>query len=129
MTHHAGQFITAGVQDGSMDMPEFDSDYAGDHKKIVVAGVLGRISPLGALWTVYSELTDATNVLKAQRPAANRAVVRRTVECDLVIDPMQMKTMHMLLDRQIKEYERMWGPIPSPEELQSRRRRDGDTGR
>ena len=37
---------------------------------------------------------------------------------------LQMKSAQKWLEDSIKEYERLFGPIPSPEELESKTRRD-----
>jgi hypothetical protein len=50
-------------------------------------------------------------------------MLKRVVECELIFDPMQMKTFHKSLGTKIEEYENVFGRIPSPEELQSRTRR------
>ena len=50
-------------------------------------------------------------------------VLKRVVECELIFDPMQMKTFHKWLGTKIEEYEKVFGHIPSPEELESRTRR------
>lgn len=55
-------------------------------------------------------------------------MLKRIVECELIFDPMQMKTFHKWLGTKIEEYEDVFGRIPSPEELQSRTHRlEGET--
>ena len=51
-------------------------------------------------------------------------MIRRTVETTLIIDPMQMKSIHQWLEANIREYERLFGTIPSPEEIDNKTRRD-----
>jgi hypothetical protein len=50
--------------------------------------------------------------------------LRRTVESQLLIDPLQMRSIHQWLGQQIAEYERVFDHIPSPEEIDSRTRRN-----
>jgi len=88
-------------------------------------GYLGGIRPSGVEAVIYSEINDIQKVLETQPLSANRVVVKRIIECELVIDPMQMKSIHKWLTTKIKDYEELIGPIPSPEEVQSRQKRQG----
>ncbi len=45
------------------------------------------------------------------------------LEIALVVDPMQMKSIHKWLENNIKEYERLFGTIPPREEVESSTRR------
>lgn len=51
-------------------------------------------------------------------------MLKRVVERELIFAfPMQMKTFHKWLRTKIDEYEKVFGHIPSPEELESKTRR------
>ena len=52
--------------------------------------------------------------------------MKRTVELDLIIDPINMKAIYNWLGQKIAEYEKVIGKIPSPEEVDSRTRRDSN---
>jgi hypothetical protein len=39
-------------------------------------------------------------------------ILKRVVECELIFDPMQMKTFHKWLGTKIEEYENVSGRIP-----------------
>lgn len=101
-------------------MPVIESIESSDYKRIFVAGVLGSARPGGVNAIVYSERTDPVDSLKAMQPQPQRIVLRRTVECELMLDPQQLKSLHIWLGSKIKEYERLFGRIPSPEEVASR---------
>lgn len=106
--------------------PEISSEYASDYKKVFVAGIFGGTRAFGVEAVLYSETTDVTKVLQTQPLNPNRAVVKRIAECELVMDPLQMKSTYQWLGNKIKEYERLFGPIPSPEELDSKLRHRKD---
>ena len=109
-----------------MSIPEINSEYASDYKKVYVAGIFGGTRAFGVEAVLYSETMDITKVLQTQPLNTNRAIVKRIAECELVIDPLQMKSMYQWLGSKIKEYETLFGPIPSPEELDSKLKRDKD---
>ena len=105
-------------------LPEIKSDTSSTHKRILVAGVFGGARSYGLEVTVYSEQGDYERVLESQPPNPARNILRRTIETTLVLDPMQIKTIHEWLGKNMAEYERMFGKIPSPEEVRDRSMRD-----
>ena len=104
--------------------PEFSSRTSDNHKRIIVAGVYGGPRAFGLEATLYSEESDFQKVIESQPPNPGRTIIKRTIETTLIIDPLQMKSVHKWLGDNIKEYERLFGTIPSPEELESKSRRD-----
>ena len=104
-------------------MPEIESEESPTYKRIVVAGVFGGARPGGVHATLYSERPNSLKVLATHPPDPSRVLLRRIIECELIIDPLQMKTTHSWLGKQIDEYEKLYGTIPSPEEVESRSRR------
>lgn len=107
-----------------MSLPEFKSEYSPTYKRINVGGLFGKIHPVGLQGFVYSEELLIDKVLATEPVSPNRAMIKRTVECELIIDPMQMKSIQRWLNQKIAEYEKIFGQIPSPEEVESRARRD-----
>jgi len=104
-------------------IPEIKSEYSPTFKRINVNGIFGGVRPSGVEAVIYSEHNDIEKVLETQPLSANRTIVKRIIECELIIDPMQMKSFHKWLTDKIKDYEELIGPIPSPEEVQSRQKR------
>lgn len=107
-------------------IPEIKSEYSQAFRRIYAAGFVGGIVPAGLEAVVYSEMRDVGKVLETQPLSGNRTTIKRTVECELVIDPMQMKSLHKWLTVKIAEYEKLFGTIPSPEEVESRSKRRPD---
>ena len=105
-------------------MPEIKSDTSDSHRRILVAGVFGGARSYGLEVTVYSERGDYERVLESQPLNPARHILRRTIETTLVLDPMQMKSVHEWLGKSMAEYERMFGKIPSPDEVRDRSMRD-----
>lgn len=104
--------------------PEISSGTSDTHKRILVAGVFGGARPFGLEVTVYSEQGDHERVLETQPLNPARTVLRRTIETTLILDPIQMKSVHDWLGKNIAEYERIFGAIPSHEEITRRTQRD-----
>jgi hypothetical protein len=109
-------------------IPEIQGEYSSTFKRIIVAGVFGTTQPLGLETAIYSEERKIDRVITTEPMSTKRMMLKRIVECELIFDPMQMKTFYKWLGTKIEEYENVFGRIPSPEELQSRTRRlEGET--
>jgi len=111
----------------SQGIPEIKSEEAADFKRIIVGGFFGGVAPGGLEAIVYSEQREVIKVLETQPLSPNRATIKRIVECELILDPLTMKSISSWLKSKIAEYEKLFGPIPSPEEISSRQRRSGDS--
>ncbi len=105
-------------------LPDFKSEYSETYKKINVAGVFGGLLAGGLEAIIYSEERRAEKALESQPISTNKIYIKRTVEVELIIDPTEMKAIHQWLGDKIKEYEEIFGVIPSPEELESKFKRD-----
>lgn len=106
-----------------MSLPEIQTDYSQNYRRINVGGLYGSIQPVGLEAFVYSQEQIVDKVLATEPASPHRRVIKRTVECELIIDPMQMKSIQQWITQKIEEYERIFGHIPSPEEVESRARR------
>ncbi len=95
-------------------------------KRIIVAGVFGTVQPLDLEIAIYSEERKIDRVITTEPMSTKRMMLKRIVECELIFDPMQIKTFHKWLGNKIEEYENVFGHIPSPEELQRTRRLEGE---
>lgn len=100
--------------------PEIESIYSDEYRRINVAGVVGGILVGGFEIAVYSEERRVDRVVQTQPLSPNRMKVRRTIEANLLLDPMQAKSIHEWLGQQIAKYEQIFGRIPSDEDIQRR---------
>lgn len=66
---------------------------------------------------IHSDELKATEALANADLAPERSELKRTLECRLLIDPFQAKLISNWLAKNIMEYEKLYGRIPSPEEL------------
>lgn len=108
-------------------IPEISCEYSPTYKRILVADIIGGIRPIGVNVTIYSEETDFTTALETHPVSSSRVKIKRIVECELVINPMELKSIHKWFGDKIKEYENTFGHIRSPEEVAStQKRKDKD---
>ena len=84
-----------------------------------MGGVYGTQMGMRFEVIIYSEHLDATKALAS--PQENiPPKVTRTLECRLVIDPFQAKSIAQWLTAHVNAFENQYGHIPSPEELQQK---------
>jgi hypothetical protein len=107
-------------------IPRIQTGYSDTYKRINVAGIFGGILPGGLEAIVYSEERRADAVLETAPISPEKIIVKRTVEAELIVDPMEMKSIHAWLGDKIAEYERLFGKIPSPDEVQNRAKKGAD---
>lgn len=109
-----------------VDAPEIESEYSPNYRRINVAGIFGGIVPGGLDGIAYSEERRIDKVLKSENLSAARMSIKRVAEVGLIFDPMQMKATHKWLGDKITEYEKVFGRIPSPEEVDNKSRRKSE---
>ena len=102
------------------DLPEIQSETSETFKRIVVGGMFGTVDSIGLLATVYSEFISIEKALKSQNIDNKNVTIKRIAECQLVISPASLKSIHDWITRKIIEYETLFGKIPTQEELSKR---------
>jgi len=101
-------------------IPDIQTEYSEIYRKIIVTGIFGGIIPGGIEAIIYSDEKRPENALKTEPLSPNKVYVKRVIEANLIIDPLEMKSIYNWLGAKIKEYESLFGNIPSPEELESK---------
>ena len=102
-----------------MEPPKIEVKEHPNYRTINVNGVFGSHRPQYLEVLLYSEEIDAKDVLASENPQI-RPTVKRTLETRLVINPFTAKSILYWLNQNIAEYERVFGRIPSPEEVNSK---------
>jgi len=97
--------------------PEVVVERSPDYKTIIVSGVFGGHRPGFFEAIVYTDELLADEALASIPPDAERFKIKRTLQCRLVIDPVQAKSLLEWLKRHVEQYEKEFGEIrPSPKE-------------
>lgn len=91
---------------------EIQGEYSPTFKRVIVGGVFSAVQPLGPETAIYSEERKIDRVITTEPMSTNRMILKRVVECELIFDPMQMKTFQKWLGTKIEEYENVSGRIP-----------------
>ena len=109
-----------------MSVPEFRSKKHENFRTINVNGMFGGVR-LGYIEaTIYSELTDFEKAMAQPNIDKNKMEIHRIQECRLIFDPLQLKSTAIWFNQQVKQYEKLFGTIPSPEEVAEKQKRSKD---
>jgi len=102
-----------------MNQPKVNirTQYSDTYKNIPASAFFAHVSEKGFEITAYVDEDDFT---PGEVPQPNTVYIRRTLETRLTIAPMQTKALRDLIGKQLKDYEEIFGKIPTPEELQER---------
>ncbi|MBS7611797.1 DUF3467 domain-containing protein [Candidatus Bathyarchaeota archaeon] len=87
-----------------------------NYRTIIVNGVIGGHRPGFFEVIIYSEEMIAEDTLATLRPEPSKIRVRRILQCRLIIDPVQAKSLAKWLIQHVLEYEKVFGKITTPDE-------------
>ena len=85
------------------------------YRTIIVNGVFGGHRPGYFEAVVHTDEMIADESLSIIPPDPEKMYIRRVLQCRLVMDPVQAKSLMEWLSRHISEYEKMFGKIVKPE--------------
>src|SRR5918998_4184515 len=102
------------------NFPEFKSETSENYKIVNVGGIAGSINAGGLEAIIYSEQKVFDEALKSPIVNSNRVYIKRMMEINLRIDPVILVSIHNWLGEKIKEYEKIFSKIPSPEEIENK---------
>lgn len=86
-------------------------------RTINVNGVFGGARGMYFDIVLFSDESKVASALSTMDAAPEKTTISRTLECRLIIDPLNAKAISQWLMLNISEYEKQFGTIPSPEEL------------
>ena len=97
--------------------PEIQVKEHPNFRTINVNGVFGGVRGMYFDIVLFSDESKVGSALSTIRTAPEKTTINRTLECRLIIDPLNAKAISQWLMLSIAEYEKQFGRIPSPEEL------------
>jgi hypothetical protein len=80
-------------------------------KNINVSGFFGGHRPGYFEAVIYSDEMDAGKALQTQPPDSEKIEINRILECRLLMDPFQAKSVLEWLQKHVEDYEKIFGEI------------------
>ena len=98
------------------------------YRTIVVNGVFGGHRPGFFEAIIYTDEMVADEALSSMPPSPEKVKIRRILQCRLIMDPIQAKSLLNWLSNHISEYEKKFGRIPIPSEAKQEKKELGYIG-
>jgi len=95
---------------------------ADDFKTIIVDGVFGGTRAGLFEMVCYSDELNAEEALASIIPDGSKVNVKRTLECRLVLTPIQAKGLLNWLSQSLDQYEKQFGKVPVVEQPKNEKR-------
>ena len=99
-----------------LSAPKIEVVVDSNYRSIIVNGLFGGHRPGYFEGIVYTDELEGKEALSTAQLAPERAFIKRTIQCRLVIDPVTAKSISKWLNEHIAQYEQVFGKIPSPED-------------
>jgi len=88
-----------------------------NYRTIIQSGVFGGHRPGFFEWIVYTDEISAEDALSTIPPDSAKLYIKRTLQCRLILSPVQAKILYEWLGEHIRKYEEIYGKIITPKEL------------
>lgn len=87
------------------------------YRSIIESGIFGGHRPGFFEWIIYTDKLIADDALATIPPDPAKTIIKRTLQCRLVLTAFQAKTLAGWLNKHIGEYEKKFGKIITPQEM------------
>jgi hypothetical protein len=87
------------------------------YRTIIQSGAFGGHRPGFFEWIVYTDELVADDALGTIPPDSAKTYVKRTLQCRILVNPVEAKNLHRWLSQHISEYEKAFGKIVTPKEM------------
>ncbi|MDI1495158.1 MAG: hypothetical protein K8823_464 [Cenarchaeum symbiont of Oopsacas minuta] len=102
------------------EMPDIEVTKSSSFKEINVTGQVSNLNYDGMKLTVLHDFPDLQKALSGNQFKASKAIINREIECTLNLSPINMKTWSIMFQKEVSRYEKLFGRIMSPEEIQEK---------
>lgn len=89
------------------------------YKDVIVNGFVSRRQGVNFEFVIWSEKPELAETLAVNPPNIQKAHLKRTIECRLLMDPFQIKLLLRSVRNMIEEYEKIFGKIDLGDEAKA----------
>jgi len=89
-------------------------------KEINVTGQISNLNYDGLKLTVLHDSLNLQPALSGTQIKMAKATINRKIECTINLSPVNLKSWAILFQKELEKYEKMFGTILSPEEIQEK---------
>ena len=99
------------------EVPDINTSHSDTYKEIYVTGQISTLNYDGLKLAVLNDTADLTKTLQSDRFQISKVIINRHIECTLNLSPQTLKAWALLLNKELNRYEKTFGHILSPEEV------------
>lgn len=92
-------------------LESFETTKSDTYKTINVTGVFGGLRPGFFEVVVFSDEMKIEKALETNPPNPEKIAAKRTIECRLILNPFQAKSLSTWLQGIVEDYEKQFGEI------------------
>ena len=97
--------------------PDVEVTQSTTFREIHVTGQVSNLNYDGMQLTVLHDSPALQKALSGNQFKASKAIINREIECTLNLSPINMKAWLLMFKDEVERYEKMFGTILSPEEV------------
>lgn len=103
-----------------MSLPDIETEHHEDYRIIFVNQLHGGFRNQYFEFDIVSQVSNFEEPLKTPQPNYSKQVLKRILQAKLIIPPTELKSFIIFLQKTVTDYEKIYGTIPSPEEIASK---------
>ena len=97
--------------------PDVQTSQSPTFKEINVTGQVSNLSYDGMKLVILHDSPDIQQALQGDQFKMSKALINRQIECTLNLSPINLKAWSLLFQQELERYEKLFGTILSPEEV------------
>lgn len=90
------------------------------YREIIPTGQITNLGYDGLRLTVLHDSFNLQDAVKGNQIKVSKATINRNIECTIILTPVQLKTWAIIFNDELQKYEKFFGIILSPEEIQEK---------
>ncbi|MCJ8306753.1 MAG: hypothetical protein HRU07_06870 [Nitrosopumilus sp.] len=107
------------------ETPDVQTSQSSTFKEINVTGQVSNLSYDGMKLIILHDSPDLQKALQGDQFKMSKAIINREIECTLNLSPINLKAWSILFQQELERYEKLFGVILSPEEINEKFRNQG----
>ena len=107
-----------------MSMPDVETEFHKDYRIVFANQVTGGLRNNYIEFDLVSQVSNFEPALQTPQPNYGKNVLKRILQTKVIMPPMDFKACVMFLQQTLEKYEKTFGSIASPEEIESKSKKD-----
>jgi len=107
-----------------MSLPDVETEFHKDYRIIFANQITGGPRNNYLEFDLITQVSNFKPALETPQPNYGKNVLKRILQCKVIMPPMDFKSLVIFLQKTLVNYEKTFGTIPSPEEMANKTKKD-----